>query len=324
MSAQPPPTTKRQTIPGLRDLKREGKRFSMVTAYDYVQARTVDEAGVEVILVGDSVSNVLLGNETTLPVTMDDMLYHTKAVVRARKRAVVVGDMPFLTYQVTVEEAIRNAGRFLKEAGADCVKLEGGEDVKDTVYAIVKAGIPVMGHLGLTPQTVSKLGGYRVQGRDVLSARAIADAALALQDAGCFALVLECVPAEVAREVTERLEIPTIGIGAGPACDAQVLVYHDLLGLTPDGFKPRFVKRYAELGKLATEALRTFADEVKSGAFPGVEHSFAMREGEEAKLPGALPRATKTMVGDGLISPAGPSQRQPDVDAPPAPTRVER
>jgi 3-methyl-2-oxobutanoate hydroxymethyltransferase len=319
MSTQPqPPPQKRQTIPGLRDLKREGKRFAMVTAYDFVQARTVEDAGIDVILVGDSLSNVLLGHETTLPVTLDEMIYHTKAVVRARKKAVVVGDMPFLSYQITIEESIRNAGRFLKEGGADCVKLEGGEDVRDTVYAIVKAGIPVMGHLGLTPQTVSKLGGYRVQGRDVLSARAIVDAALALQEAGAFSVVLECVPAEVAREVTERLEIPTIGIGAGPWCDGQVLVYHDVLGLTPDGFKPRFVKRYAELGKAASEALGRFAREVISGEFPGVEHSFTMREGEEAKLPGALPSATKGYVGDGLVSPPG------ERSAPPAPTRVER
>lgn len=318
MSTQPAPEPRRQNIPGLRDLKREGKRFAMVTAYDYVQARTVDEAGIEVILVGDSLSNVLLGNETTLPVTLDDMLYHTKAVVRGRKRAVIVGDMPFLSYQITVEEAIRNAGRFLKEGGADCVKLEGGEDVRDTVYAIVRAGIPVMGHLGLTPQTVSKLGGYRVQGRDVLSARAILDAALALQDAGVFSIVLECVPSEVAREVTERLEIPTIGIGAGPHCDAQVLVYHDMLGLTMGGHQPRFVKRYAELSKLAIEALKQFSSEVKSGEFPGAEHGFAMREGEQEKLPQALGRATKGQVGDGLVSPSG------EPAAPPAPTRVER
>ncbi|HZV03215.1 MAG TPA: 3-methyl-2-oxobutanoate hydroxymethyltransferase [Planctomycetota bacterium] len=314
MSSAPQSTPKRITIPMLRDMKREGKRFAMVTAYDFVQARTVDEAGVEVILVGDSLSNVLLGHETTLPVTLDEMIYHCKAVVRARKRCLVVGDMPFLSYQITVEEAIRNAGRFLKEGGADCVKLEGGEDVRDTVYAIVRAGIPVMGHVGLTPQTVSKLGGYRVQGRDVLSARAIADAALALQDAGVFSIVLECVPAEVAREVTERLEIPTIGIGAGPSCDAQVLVYHDMLGLTPES-KMRFVKRYAELGKEATDALRRFAEEVRAGSFPGVEHSFTMREGEEAKLPSVMPRNTRDAVGDGLVSPPG--------EVPPAPTRVE-
>jgi 3-methyl-2-oxobutanoate hydroxymethyltransferase len=237
-------------------------------------------------------------------VTVDEMVYHTAAVRRGTANALVVGDMPFLSYTVSVPDAIRNAGRFLKEAGADAIKLEGGIEVADTVAAIVRAGIPVMGHVGLTPQTVSKLGGYKVQGRSALAARALVDAASALEDAGAFAIVLECVPSDVAREVTERLEIPTIGIGAGPHCDGQVLVFHDVLGLSRGGFSPRFVKQYADLGDQAVAAIQAFVGEVQGGAFPATEHTFKMKGGEGSKLSGALSRSLRGAVADGLVAPS--------------------
>jgi 3-methyl-2-oxobutanoate hydroxymethyltransferase len=302
MSSHQPSKEKRQTVPGIRK-RKGGKKLSMVTSYTYDHARIADAAGVDLILVGDSVANVCLGHDSTLPVTMDQMVYHTQAVRRGTERALVIGDMPFLSYTVSEAKAIENAGRFLKEAGADAVKLEGGEEVKDTVRAIVRAGIPVMGHLGLTPQTVSMLGGYKVQGRSALAARSIIDAASALEEAGAFALVLECVPVDVAREVTERLEIPTIGIGAGERCDGQVLVFHDLLGLSRGGISPRFVKRYADLSTLAVSAIQQFVSEVQSGAFPAAEHCFQMSEGEDTKLPDALSAPTRGTVADGLIAP---------------------
>lgn len=302
MSSHTPPKDKRQTVPAIRR-RKGGKRLSMVTAYTYDHARIADAAGVDMVLVGDSVANVCLGHDSTLPVTMDQMVYHTTAVRRGTERALVVGDMPFLSYTVSEADAVRNAGRFLKEAGADAIKLEGGEEVKETVRAIVRAGIPVMGHLGLTPQTVSMLGGYRVQGRSALAARAIVDAALGLEEAGAFALVLECVPVDVAREITERLEVPTIGIGAGPHCDGQVLVFHDLLGLSRGGHAPRFVKRYADLATLAVSAIQEFVGEVQSGAFPAAEHCFQMSEGEDQKLPGTLSLPTRGAVADGLVAP---------------------
>lgn len=302
MSSHTPAKDKRQTVPGVRR-RKGGRRLSMVTAYTYDHARIADAAGVDMILVGDSVANVCIGHDSTLPMTMDQMVYHTAAVRRGTERALVIGDMPFLSYTVSEPEAVRNAGRFLKEAGADAVKLEGGEEVKDAVRAIVRAGIPVMGHLGLTPQSVSMLGGYRVQGRSALAARAIIDAALGLEDAGVFALVLECVPVDVAREITERLEVPTIGIGAGPHCDGQVLVFHDLLGLSRGGHSPRFVKRYADLATLAVGAIQQFVSEVQSGAFPAPEHCFQMSEGEEQKLPEALSLPTRGTVADGLVAP---------------------
>ncbi len=302
MSSHTPPKDKRQTVPAIRR-RKGGRRLSMVTAYTYDHARIVDAAGVDMILVGDSVANVCLGHDSTLPVTMDQMVYHTAAVRRGTERALVIGDMPFLSYTVSEADAVRNAGRFLKEAGADAVKLEGGEEVKDTVRAIVRAGIPVVGHLGLTPQSVSMLGGYRVQGRSALAARAIIDAALGLEDAGAFALVLECVPVDVAREITERLEVPTIGIGAGPHCDGQVLVFHDLLGLSRGGHSPRFVKRYADLAGAAIDAIQAFVGEVQSGAFPAAEHCFQMSEGEDQKLPETLSLPTRGTVADGLVAP---------------------
>jgi 3-methyl-2-oxobutanoate hydroxymethyltransferase len=302
VSSHTPSKDKKQTVPGVRK-RKGGKRLTMVTAYGYDHARLVDAAGVDMILVGDSVANVCLGHDSTLPVTMDQMIHHCAAVRRGTERALIVGDMPFLSYTVSEAESVRNAGRFLKEAGADAIKLEGGDEVKDTVRAIVRAGIPVMGHLGLTPQSVSMLGGYKVQGRSALQARGIIDAAQALEDAGVFAIVLECVPNDVAREVTERLEVPTIGIGAGPFCDGQVLVFHDLLGLSRGGHSPRFVKKYADLGTLAIQAMQTFVAEVQGNTFPAAEHCFTMSEGEDQKLPDALSRPTRGTVADGLVAP---------------------
>jgi len=296
---------KRLTVPGVMRRKGGKRPLTMLTAYTYSQAQLVDEAGVDLILVGDSASNVILGHETTLPVTMEQMLCFSAAVRRGSKRSLVVGDMPFLSYTVSIPEAIRNAGRFLKEAGTDAVKLEGGHEVAETVRAIVRAGIPVMGHIGLTPQTVGKLGGYKVQGKSALAARHLADEAEALEEAGVFAIVLECVPSDVSRELTERLRVPTIGIGAGPHADGQVLVFHDLLGLNRSGFSPRFVNRYAELGDAAVEAIRSFVSDVREGTFPAEEHAFAMKAGETEKLPDTLSLPVRGAVADGLVAPTG-------------------
>lgn len=277
----------RVTILDLIARKRAGKRFTMVTAYDAGQAALVEEAEIEAILVGDSVANVVYGHETTLPVTLDEMVAHTRAAARGRKRAMLVADMPFLSYQPSVEEAIRSAGRLLKEGLADAVKLEGGREVAPTVRALVLAGIPVMGHVGLTPQSVNLFGGYKVQGRDAARAEEILEGARALEAAGAFAVVLECVPSELAALITRALAIPTIGIGAGAACDAQVLVFHDLLGFTRRGRRlPRFVKRYETLGDKAVEALRSFRRDVEAGSFPAREHTYEMEAGEREKLAG--------------------------------------
>lgn len=302
MSSQSAPQKRRQTVPRIRSRKGGKKPLTMLTAYTYAHARLVDAAGVDMILVGDSLANVCLGHETTLPVTVEQMVYHTAAVRRGTERALVVGDMPFLSYNVSIPQAIENAGRFLKEAGADAVKLEGGTEVADVVRAITRAGIPVMGHVGLTPQTVSKLGGYKVQGKSALAARHLVDACLALEEAGAFAVVLECVPSDVASEITQRLEIPTIGIGAGPSTDGQVLVFHDVLGVFVDGFEPRFVKRYANLGEQAVAAISEFVQEVQTGTFPAPEHGFAMKRGEGDKLSGALSEPTRGAVADGLVA----------------------
>ncbi|MEW5761873.1 MAG: 3-methyl-2-oxobutanoate hydroxymethyltransferase [Bacillota bacterium] len=265
----------RVTTASFRQAKREGRRLTVLTAYDFPLARLVDAAGIDAILVGDSVGNAVLGYENTLPVTMEEMLHHVKAVARGAKRAMVVADMPFLSYQVSREEALRNAGRFLKEGGAQAVKLEGGQEVADTVAALVAAGIPVMGHIGLTPQAVHQLGGYRVQGKDLAAAQKLVGDARALAAAGAFAVVLECVPAPLARHITERVEVPTIGIGAGPDCDGQVLVIHDLLGLH-EGPVPRFVKQYATLHAQIAAALARYREEVLQGTFPGEAHSYGM------------------------------------------------
>ncbi len=262
----------------LKEMKQRGEKITVLTCYDYSTAKLLDQAGIEVLLVGDSLGMVLLGYESTLPVTMEDMIIHTKAVSRGTKNALVVADMPFMSYQISVSESVRNAGRFLQEAGANAVKLEGGREIADTVKAINDAGIPVMGHLGLTPQSINKLGGYRVQGRDEETARVILNNALALQDAGVFAIVLECVPAFLARMVTERVDVPTIGIGAGVGCDGQVLVIHDLLGLYSD-LSPKFVKRYASLHQEIVEAVTQYKTDVKTGKFPGPEHCFEVEKG---------------------------------------------
>jgi 3-methyl-2-oxobutanoate hydroxymethyltransferase len=261
------------TIHTLKKMKQAGQKICMVTAYDATFARILDEAGADVMLVGDSLGMVVQGHDSTLPVTMDQMIYHCTAVTRGARRAHVVGDMPFMSYQTSVEAAVRNAGRLVAEGGVGSVKLEGGAEFADTVAAITRASIPVMGHLGLTPQSVHKMGGYVVQGKDEQAARKILQDALALERAGAYALVLEGVPMELARQITQRLSIPTIGIGAGVDCDGQVLVCYDLLGMNP-GFKPKFVKRYADLHGTITGAAAAFFNEVRSGSFPDDEHSF--------------------------------------------------
>jgi 3-methyl-2-oxobutanoate hydroxymethyltransferase len=263
----------RFTAPSIRALKADGKRLVCVTAYDHPSARLVSEAGVEILLVGDSLGMVVLGHDSTLPVTMEDMLHHTRAVVRAKPRSLVVADMPFMSYQTGPIDALRNAGRLVQEGRADAIKLEGGARVAEAVRAIVEAGIPVMGHLGLTPQSVLAMGGYKVQGRsEEARARLLREAKL-LESCGAFALVLEGVPRSIAKEVTAALSIPTIGIGAGPDCDGQVLVWHDLLGMW-FGKPAKFVRRYADLGGTAADGLQRFSDDVRSGAFPAESESY--------------------------------------------------
>jgi 3-methyl-2-oxobutanoate hydroxymethyltransferase len=261
------------TIHTLKKQKAAGQKICMVTAYDATFARILDDAGADVLLVGDSLGMVVQGNDSTLPVTMDQMVYHSKAVTRGAKRAHVVGDLPFMSYQNSVEEAVRNAGRLVSEGNVGSVKLEGGAEFSQTIERIVRASIPVMGHLGLTPQSVHKMGGYVVQGRDEQTARRLLEDAVALENAGCYAVVLEGVPLELAKQITARLSIPTIGIGAGKHCDGQVLVCYDLLGLNPD-FKPKFVKRYADMFTGITQAAQTFFTEVRAETFPDNEHSF--------------------------------------------------
>lgn len=262
------------TITTLKEMKYRDEKIAMLTAYDFGQAELLDDHGVEVLLIGDSLAMVVLGYENTLAVTVDDMLYHTKAVARGTKRALVVGDMPFLSYQVNAEEAMRNAGRFL-QAGAEAVKIEGGVSQAATAARLVQVGIPVMGHIGLTPQSVNQLGGYKVRGKGLEEAKWLFEDAKALDEAGAFAIVLECVPMELARLITEEVSVPTIGIGAGPFCDGQVLVTHDLLGLF-SGFTPKFSKQYAKLNAQAADAIAQYVGEVKAGTFPDREHSFTM------------------------------------------------
>ena len=254
-------------VPDLAQMKERGERIVMLTAYDATMTRLFDRAGIDLLLVGDSLGNVILGLDTTIPVTLDEIIHHTRAVTRAASRALVVADMPFLTYQISAEQAMRNAARLFQEGGAAAVKLEGGRAVADTVGRITSAGLPVMGHVGLTPQHVHRLGGMRQQARDDDAAEELISDALALEDAGAFAVVLEAIPDPVAKEVTSRLKIPTIGIGAGPHCDGQVLVSYDVLGLF-DGFVPPFVKQYAQLGELILNAVKNYADDVRQGAFP--------------------------------------------------------
>ncbi len=273
---------KAMTVPALHAMKRRGEKITMVTAYDHHSARVCDAAGVDVLLVGDSLGMVVQGRENTLGVTVNDIVYHTSLVRRAEPRALVVSDMPFLSYQVSPAEAVANAGRMVKEGGAQAVKLEGGREFLNAVGAIVDASIPVMGHLGLTPQSIHRFGGYRVQGRGSDARRRMIEDAGLLQRAGAFSLVLEGIPWDLAGEITDSLDIPTIGIGAGPRCDGQVLVFHDLLGIET-GMQPRFVKRYANLSDVMVDAIAAFKRDVRSGAFPDLEHSYGADEGGPAR-----------------------------------------
>ncbi len=261
------------TTETIRQMKHRNERFVCLTAYDALIARIFDEAGIDVLLVGDSLGNVLQGHPTTLPVTLDQMIYHTQMVKRGVQYAMVVADMPFLTYQISAEQALRNAGRLMKEAGAEAVKLEGGERIAETVRRLTETGIPVMGHLGLTPQSIYQFGTYRTRGVDPAEAERIRKDALILQEAGVFSIVLEKIPARLARQITESLDIPTIGIGAGPHCDAQILVYTDMLGLTID-FSPRFVRRYEHLYQRIADAVQRYIADVRQGDFPSDEESY--------------------------------------------------
>ena len=264
---------RKMTVPEVRGMKEKGEKIVCLTAYDYCLARILDESGIDLLLVGDSLGLVVQGHDSTLPVTVDDIIYHTRAVIRGRRRALVVSDMPFMTFQLGVDEAKRNAGRLVQQGGAESVKLEGGVTQAATIEALVKMGVPVMGHVGLTPQSVHQFGGYRIQGRGEADARAILDDAMAVEQAGAFAVVLEGMPVQLAREITQRLSIPTIGIGAGMHCDGQILVAHDMLGLFDD-FTPKFVKRYANLKETIGGAVQSYMEEVRTAAFPAEEHTF--------------------------------------------------
>lgn len=261
------------TTISLQQKKQKNQKITMLTCYDYSTARLMNEAGIDVLLVGDSLAMVVLGYETTLPVTMDEMLHHVKAVKRGNSRALLVADMPYLSYQIKPAEAVRNAGRFLKEGGAEAVKLEGGREMSKTIRAMLSAGIPVMGHIGLTPQAVHKMGGYRVQGKDEETAKKLKEDALLLAKAGIFALVLEGVPWRVAKEITDTVPIPTIGIGAGKYCDGQVLVINDMIGAYGD-FTPKFVKKYADVSAVMLKAFKQYKTEVETGKFPDKKHSY--------------------------------------------------
>ncbi len=264
---------KRVTTRSLLEMKKHGRKIVALTAYDALMSRILDEAGVDLILVGDSLGNVVQGHETTLPVTLDDIIYHSKAVVKGAERPLIVADMPFMSYQVTADKAFTNAGKIMKETGISAVKLEGGKNVLNAVSRMTEAGIPVLGHLGLTPQSINKFGSYRARGRDEEEADKIKEDALLLQEAGAFAIVLEKIPAELGKEVTDSLEIPTIGIGAGPHCDGQILVYTDMLGMTVD-FSPRFVRRYASMFDDMKKAVKEYGDDVKKKNFPTLDESY--------------------------------------------------
>ncbi len=263
----------KNTILTFQKMKEEGKKISMLTAYDYSTAKLMDEAGINGILVGDSLGNVVLGYEDTVSVTMEDMIHHGAAVSRGARNALVVVDMPFMSYQASVYDAVVNAGRMMKEARANAVKLEGGAGIAAQIKAIVDSGIPVMGHLGLTPQSINVFGGYKVQGKDDAAARKLISDAQAVEEAGAFAVVLECIPAALAKLVTEKVSIPTIGIGAGKECDGQILVYQDMLGMFSD-FTPKFAKRFANVGEVMTEAFQTYIKEVDEGVFPGEKNTY--------------------------------------------------
>lgn len=273
----------KKTILDFKKAKENNERISMLTAYDYSSAKLIDEAGIDAILIGDSLGMVSLGYEDTLSVTMEDMIHHTKAVARATKNALVVADLPFMSYQTSVYDAVYNAGRLIKEGRAHAVKLEGGIEMYDRIEAIVKSSIPVMAHIGLTPQSINALGGFKVQGKDEKAAKALIEAAKAVEKAGAFAVVLECVPAKLAEIVTKELNIPTIGIGAGAQCDGQVLVYQDMIGMF-SGFTPKFVKKYANIGDMMKKAFEEYNKEVKNGSFPSQEHTFKISEDVIEKL----------------------------------------
>lgn len=269
----------KKTIQLFRKKKLKGESITMLTGYDYPTALALDKSGIDAILVGDSLGMVVLGYENTLPLTMEEMLHHCRAVARGAKSALLIGDMPFMSYQVSAQEGVRNAGRFLQEGGVDAIKLEGGRERLETISAIVNAGIPVMGHLGLTPQSVHALGGYHVQGKTAKDAQRLLEDALLLEKAGCFSIVLESVPAQLAELISQRISIPTIGIGAGAGCDGQVLVVHDILGLF-DRFTPKFVRKYGDLQKMMQSAFREYIDDVSSRRFPSQEHAVDMPEKE--------------------------------------------
>lgn len=273
----------KNTIATFAQAKVEGRKLSMLTAYDYSTAKLEDEAGIDGILIGDSLGNVVLGYEDTLSVTMEDMIHHSAAVARGAKNALIVCDMPFMSYEVSVEQAVANAGRLLKEGRANCVKLEGGREVCPQVAAIVAAGIPVMGHLGLTPQSINAFGGFKVQGKSEAAARKLIEDARALQEAGAFAIVLEAVPAKLATLVTESVDVPTIGIGAGAGCDGQILVYQDMLSMFSD-FCPKFVKQFANVGQVMREGFTAYINEVQAGTFPSDEHTFKIDDEVLEKL----------------------------------------
>ncbi len=274
---------KKVTIAELHEKKQMGKKITMMTAYDYPTAHLVDETGIDTILVGDSLGMVILGYDSTVPVTMEEMIHHCKAVSRAVKSSFIIGDMPFMSYQINVEQAVANAGRFLKEARCDSVKIEGGSDMAPVVKAIVRAGVPVCGHIGLTPQTATMLSGFKVQAKNAESALKLLKSAKDLEEAGAFMIVMECIPDLVAERITKELKIPTIGIGAGKYCDGQVLVYHDLVGLF-ERFTPKFVKQYLKLAPMIKEALIQYKREVEEEKFPGPEHTFSMNEVEAGKI----------------------------------------
>ncbi|MBN2059618.1 MAG: 3-methyl-2-oxobutanoate hydroxymethyltransferase [Deltaproteobacteria bacterium] len=271
------------TIADIQKKKDQGQKITMMTSYDFPTASLVDRAGIDTILVGDSLAMVMLGYESTVPVTMDEMIHHCKAVARGAKRSFIIGDLPFLSYHISIEQAIENAGRLIKEGACDAVKLEGGSEMAPVVRAIVRAGIPVCAHIGLTPQTATILSGYKVQGKDAEGARQLLASAKDLEEAGAFMIVFECIPDVLAAKITAELRIPTIGIGAGKDCDGQVLVYHDLVGLF-DRFTPKFVKQYINLSPMIEKALLQFKTEVENGTFPGPEHVFSMKKEEAEKI----------------------------------------
>ena len=273
----------KNTVSTFREQKAKGEKISMLTAYDYSTAKLMDEAGINGILVGDSLGMVMLGYEDTLPVTMEDMIHHTAAVCRGAKNTLVVGDMTFMSYQVSVEEAVYNAGRLMKEGRCQAVKLEGGASVCPQIRAITNASIPVMAHIGLTPQSINAFGGFKVQGKSEEAAKKLLEDAKAVEEAGAFAVVLECVPAKLAELISKSISIPTIGIGAGAGCDGQILVYQDMLGLFSD-FTPKFVKTYANVGEMMTQAFRDYIADVQEGSFPAPEHTFAISEDVIKKL----------------------------------------